>query len=137
MSIHGSVLSLPLRADARGTFHTVSAREEVVRQSVRSILSTRQGERLMLPDYGIPDFAFAVRGVGFAAAVSHFLREQILKYEPLVQTVSVRDGSLAGGERFSPGLAGDEHAAAVEVVVTLRGSNTPLNLVFPLWEYRA
>ncbi|HEY9286241.1 MAG TPA: hypothetical protein VIP46_22510 [Pyrinomonadaceae bacterium] len=45
MSIHGSVLSLPIRADARGTLQTVSAREEVVRQSVRSILATRQGEQ--------------------------------------------------------------------------------------------
>ncbi|HEY9286160.1 MAG TPA: GPW/gp25 family protein [Pyrinomonadaceae bacterium] len=137
MTIHGSILSLPFRSDARGTLTTTSDRAEIVRQSVRSILSTRMGERLMLPDYGIPDFAFAVRGVGFAAAVSHFLRAQILKYEPLVQTVSVRDGSLVAGDSFSPELAGDEHAAAVEVVVTLRGSNTPLNLVFPLWEYRA
>lgn len=133
----GRCLRLPVRSDARGTLAVVASREELVSQSVRSILSTRQGERLMLPDYGIADFAFAVKGVGFAVAVAYFVREQILKYEPLIESAAVRDGTLLPGGGFSPQLAGDEHSAAIEVVVTLRGSNTPLNLVFPLWEYRA
>lgn len=135
VNIHGSVLALPIRPDNRGTLATVSKREEVIRQSVISILSTRQGERLMLYDFGVPDYAFAAAGVGFAAAVAHFLREQILKYERLAERVEVRDGSL-DGESFSPVLGADEHAAAVEVTVTVRGSSTPLNMVFGLWQYR-
>lgn len=134
-TLHGSVLAVPAAPGRRGTLATVSTREGVVRLSVLSILGTRQGERFMLPDYGIPDFAFAVKGAGFAASVGYFLRRQILKYEPLVERADVRDGSVDGAA-FSPHLSADEHAAAVEVTVTVRGSNTPLNMVFGLWDYR-
>ncbi len=60
MNLHGSVLSFPLRADRRGTLTTTNDRQRIVEESILSILETRQGERSMLPDYGIPDFVFSV-----------------------------------------------------------------------------
>lgn len=135
MLISGSCLSHPFRPDVRGTLATIADPAEIVRQSIVSILSTRQGERHMLPDYGIPDFVFATMDAGFAARIKHFLEEQIRRYEPLVETIEARAGRLADG-RFTPGVALDPHAAAVSIVCRVRGNNTPVNLVFPVWEMR-
>ena len=135
-SIHGSCLALPLSADVRGTLATVSSREQIVGQSILSILSTRQGERVMLPDYGIPDYIFSIADAGFIPRVGYFLRQQMLKYEPLVDTVRVTVGSLAGDE-FVPGFNLDAGRAALQVLFTVRGSNVPHNLVFPVWELRS
>lgn len=135
MLVAGSCLSHLFRADARGTLATVSEPGEVVRQSVLSILSTRQGERVMMPDYGIPDFAFEVMDIGFAGRVAFFLEEQIRKYEPLVTEVGALAGSVVGGG-FDARLSADAHAAAVCVQFRMRDTNAPQNLVFPLVEIR-
>ncbi len=135
MNIHGSSLSYPFRADSRGTLAVVSDRRALIAESIKEILETRQGERLMMPDYGIPDYAFGVRGAGFAASVAYFLRQQILRYEPLISEVKIRDGIMIDGA-FIPGITNDDHSAAISLEITERGSNSPFNLVFPLWELR-
>jgi phage baseplate assembly protein W len=106
MSIQGSTLSHPFEADRRGTLRTIATKREIIEQSIRAIMETRQGERVMMPDYGMPDFIFAVIDAGFGARVAWFIEQQIRKYEPLV---------------------------AVEIIYTERGSTTPRNLVFPTW----
>jgi len=136
MNIHGSALSYPVRFDDRGTLATVSDRRRLIAESVKAILETRQGERVMMPDYGIPDYAFAIRGGGFAASIAYFLRQQILKYEPLVSDVQVEDGFIVE-DVFIAGMTTDEHSAAVSLEITERGANSPFNLVFPLWELRS
>jgi phage baseplate assembly protein W len=133
MTRHGSTLLFPVQADSRGAFAATGDRRRIVEQSIFSILSTRQGERVMLPDYGVPDFVFETMGPGLAARVAFHLREQILKYEPLVDDVSVRAGWVKGGG-FQPGLTADEQLAAVEVSYTEGGSRAVNTLVFPLWQ---
>ncbi|HEV2764751.1 MAG TPA: GPW/gp25 family protein [Pyrinomonadaceae bacterium] len=135
MLVVGSCLAHPFRADARGTLATVSEPTALVRQSVLSILSTRAGERVMMPDYGIPDLAFEVMDIGFAGRVAYFLEEQIRKYEPLVTEVRASAGSMAGGG-FDSRLSADAHLAAVRVQFRMRDTNAPHNLVFPLVEIR-
>jgi phage baseplate assembly protein W len=136
MNIHGSSLSIPFAADQRGTLATVSARAELVAQSILSILSTRQGERVMLPDYGIPDYAFATADAGFVPRVAYLLRQQVLKYEPLVDELRVSAGGLDGDE-FVPGLSLDAGRVALRVEFTVRGSKVPHSLVYPTWELRS
>ena len=131
MSIHGSCLSHPFRADVRGTLATIATREAVVAESVLAIIETRQGERVMVPDYGIPDFVFSVVDFGFAARLAYFVERQILAYEPLVAKVKVVAGELTD-EGFVEGLA--QGRVALSIQYWLRGSNTPRNLVFPVWQ---
>lgn len=131
MSIQGSCLSHPFRADVRGTLATIATREEIVAESVRAIVETRQGERVMVPDYGIPDFVFSVVDFGFAARLAYFVERQILAYEPLVAKVKVAAGELTG-EGFVEGLA--QGRVALSLQYWLRGSNTPRSLVFPVWQ---
>ena len=92
MSIQGSTLSHPIRPDSRGTLATVNKKSDIIRESIMAIIETRQGERVMLPDYGIPDFVFDVMDAGFTARLAYFVEQQILKYEPLVASARVMIG---------------------------------------------
>lgn len=114
---------------------TTAKRDEMVEQSIAAILETRQGERVMVPDYGIPDFVFAVMDAGFAARLAYFLDLQIRNYEPMVGTVRATAGALKDGD-FVPGVFEDQQRAAVAIEFTARGSNTPRNLVYPVWRLR-
>jgi phage baseplate assembly protein W len=134
MSIQGSGLSLPISA-ARGTLATISSRVKIVEQSIISIIETRQGERVMLPGYGMPDLVFAVVDAGFASRFAYYVEQQIKNYEPLVLSVKVRAGSIDEGGLFDS--ASNPHKAALQITYTVRGSNVPNNLVYPVWRLRA
>lgn len=122
MNISGSTISFPFRSDVRGSIATTANRSEIVVQAIQDVLETRQGERVMLPDYGIPDFVFSVMDFGFAARVAYFLEEQIIKYVPLVKSVSVKSA------------VDEEGRAVVELQYMEAGEiNAPKNLVFPVW----
>jgi phage baseplate assembly protein W len=114
----------------------VSGERELIEQAIRDVIETRQGERVMLPDYGIPDFVFAVAGVGFVARLAYWLEEQIRRYVPGVAAVKVLAGTL-DGDNFRPGLVMEPHRVAVRV--EWRGGEVitaPQNLVFPVWQLR-
>jgi len=131
MSLQGSCLSHPFRADVRGMLATIATREAIVAESIKSIIETRQGERVMVPDYGIPDFVFSVADFSFAARMGYFVGKQILNYDPLVEEVKITAGELTD-EGFIAGLA--QGRVALHVAVRERGSNVWRNLVFPVWQ---
>lgn len=134
MNFSGSTISHPFRPDQRGTLATINTGAEIISESITAILEIRQGERVMMPDYGIPDYVFEVIDAGFAARLAYSLEEQIKRYEPLVERVKVTVGIFDDG-RFESGVTTDPHRAAVRIVYTERGSNTTRNLIFPTWSY--
>jgi phage baseplate assembly protein W len=136
MSIQGSTLSHPVRPDQRGTLAVVLRRREIIEESIRAIVETRQGERVMLPDYGIPDFVFDVMDAGFTARVAYFVEQQLLRYEPLIESCRTTIGFVAD-ETFVPGFTEQMQVAAFAIEYVERGTNTPRNLVFPTWQLRA
>lgn len=124
MNINGSTLSFPFRFDVRGSLATTATRSEQIAQAIADVLETRQGERVMMPDYGIPDFVFAVQDFSFAARLAYYLEEQIVKYVPLVKNVKTR------------AAIDDEGRAVVDLQYVEVGEiNAPRNLVFPVWQY--
>lgn len=135
MSIQGSTLSFPIRPDRRGTLQTVAAREDIIRQSIAAIVTTRQGERVMLPDFGIPDFVFDVMDAGFTARLGFYVAQQVKRYEPLVDSLKWKVGVLDESS-FAAGFTADQQRAAIEITFTERGLNIPRNLVFPTWRLR-
>jgi len=132
MNYQGSCLSFPIRADRRGALATVADVQQIVEQSIKSIIETRQGERVMLPDYGLPDFVFSVADIGFAGRIAYHLELQVRKYEPLLERVKVVIGSLTQ-EGFEAGIGFDQHSVALRIEYTVRGTNSSWNLVFPVW----
>lgn len=132
--IQGKTLSHPIQPDVRGTLGTISRKGEIVEQSIIAFVETRQGERVMLPDYGIPDFCFEVMDAGFTARIAYFV-ERVRFYEPLIEKIKAFAGFFAD-EQFVPGFTEDQQIAAVAVEYIERGQNTPRNLVFPTWQLR-
>lgn len=124
MNIHGSTIQFPFQANRRGSMATTGVRQEVLSQAIADLIETRQGERVMMPDYGIPDFVFAVQDFSFAPRLAFYIEEQILKYIPLVKSVSVKADT-------------DEEGRAVVNLqyVEVGTINAPRNLVFPVWQY--
>jgi len=135
VSIQGQTLSHPILADRRGTLASISSKTAIIEQSIAAIIETRQGERVMLPDYGIPDFVFDVVDSGFTARMAYFVAQQIEQYEPLVESVTARVGFLVNDD-FVPGFVENQQVAAISVEYKERGANTPRNLVFPTWRLR-
>jgi phage baseplate assembly protein W len=129
----GSALDYPIRADRRGTLATTADIGRIVEQSIIAIIETRQGERVMLPDYGVPDLVFSVMDSGFVARLAYFVERQILRYEPLVATVSVDFGQFEEGS-FSSGAMEEQQKAAIHLLYTISGDSTPRNLVYPVWQ---
>lgn len=124
MNIQGSTIGFPFRADNRGSLATISDKWSIIVEAIADILETRQGERVMLPDYGLPDFVFSVQDFSFAARLAFHLEEQIVKYVPLVQSVQVKSST------------DEEGRAIVELSYAEVGSiSAPRNLVFPIWQY--
>jgi len=126
-------MSYPVRPDERGTLATTDKIDEIVADSIRAIIETRQGERVMLPDYGIPDLVFSVMDAGFVAKLAYFVELQIKNYEPLVDQVNVDFGAQIDGV-FVSGQLEEEQRAAILVTYTISGDSTPRNLVYPTWQ---
>jgi phage baseplate assembly protein W len=124
--IAGSVLSHPFRPDIRGTLTTTQDSVQIVKESIQAILETRQGERVMLPDYGIPDYVFAVMDAGFVPRLAYFVQQQVLNYEPLCESVSVAWNN-------DPTVL-DQQQAEILVTYKVRGANTEHNFVWPVWQ---
>src|SRR4051812_17711631 len=93
MNLSGSSVDFPFRVDARGTIVTTAVRSEVITQAIKDIIETRRGERVMMPDYGIEDFVFAVQNATFAVRLADNLEQQIRRYVPLVKNVKVRSAT--------------------------------------------
>jgi phage baseplate assembly protein W len=136
MSIYGSAIDFPFRVDVRGSFATTGDKSKIIAQSIASILETRQGERVMLPDYGIPDFVFEVVDAGFTARLAYFVEQQLNRYEPLVEEARAVIGVLVDDDGFALGFTEDQQRAAVSIIYRERGQSTPRNLVFPTWQLR-
>ncbi|MGB7923454.1 MAG: GPW/gp25 family protein [Pyrinomonadaceae bacterium] len=118
---NGSVLKSPLQADSRGTFATTADDAEIAAQAILAVCETRQGERVMLPDFGLPDFVFEVMDTGLAHRVAFWIEQQVLKYVPEVSKIKVTCEVM------------DNHQLWVSIKFVVRGQNTPRNLTFPVW----
>lgn len=81
----------PFCPDSTGGFSLVGG-ADVVEQSVRLLLRTAPGERVMRPDYGcrIHDLLFAPNNAATRGRVAHHVREAIERWEPRARDLDVR-----------------------------------------------
>src|SRR5262245_65554996 len=80
----------PIAADAAGDVNLAAA-EEDIRQSVRIILATAQGERVMRPDFGagLQALVFEPISATLVALVKHRVEEALVTWEPRIDTITV------------------------------------------------
>jgi phage baseplate assembly protein W len=86
MSFLGNGLSFPLRTDARGQIALVTGSEDI-EQSIRIILSTRQGERVMRPTFGCRanELLFEPRSAATASMLQDYVGQALRMWEPRIE----------------------------------------------------
>jgi phage baseplate assembly protein W len=87
----GNGLSFPLRVDARGQIALVSGNEDI-EQSIRIILSTRPGERVMRPTFGCraQELLFEPRSAATASLLQEYVYQALRIWEPRIEVRQVR-----------------------------------------------
>jgi uncharacterized protein len=77
----------------------MSEAEENIRQCISVILSTRPGERQMLPQFGcrIHELLFAPNTRATSALVAHHVEEALLNWEPRIEVTRVTAEPAANG----------------------------------------
>jgi len=99
--------------------------EEDIRESIRIILGTAKGERIMRPDFGceLRDFVFGVTDVTTLRLLENKIKDSITVWEPRVDEVKVAvalDDEVPGKLNIS-------------ITYTVRATNNLFNLVYPFY----
>ncbi len=120
----GSGLKFPIRAGVRGGL-AVSRYEEKVRESVRTILATAKGERLMRPEFGcgIHDFTFATLDTTSLTLIRSAVREALTRWEPRIEVLDVDVDTARAREGH----------LLLNVAYKIRMTNAKSNLVYPFY----
>jgi len=86
----GNGLSFPLRADARGQIALVSGNQDI-EQSIRIILSTRPGERVMRPTFGCRahELLFEPRSAATISMLQEYVHQALRIWEPRIEVKRV------------------------------------------------
>jgi Bacteriophage baseplate protein W len=103
----------------------LAAYEESIRQSIRIILSTAKGERVMRPDFGcaIHELVFAPNDAATGSMAEHFVREALLLWEPRIEVLQVQ--AVAFGAQ--------EEELRISVDYRVRTTDNRFNLVYPFY----
>lgn len=120
----GKGLRFPVSINLNGGVSS-SALEENVRQSIFIILGTAPGERVRRPDFGcrVHDLMFAPNNPMTAARAEIYCEEAIYKFEPRIDSVSVR----AMPNPSQPNVLD------LKVEYVISSINVERNLVFPFY----
>jgi uncharacterized protein len=116
--------AFPVAVDDTGRIAMAGA-DELVRQSIRSILSTWPGERVMRPGFGcaLQDLVFAVNDDATADEVAGAVREALAVWEPRIDVLDVYAAA-------DPTTA---EVLLVEINYEVRATNSRFNLVYPFY----
>jgi phage baseplate assembly protein W len=123
-NILGKGWAFPVGPDAGGAV-AMSAYEKSVGESVRLILGTSLGERLMRPDFGcrIHEIVFAPNSRRTISLAEHYVREALVRWEPRVIIQEVRgEADAANPARVN-----------IRIAYEIRSVNTFFNMVYPFY----
>lgn len=121
----GRGLHFPIEPEAATGRLREAEGEEKIAQSVRIILMTRRGERLMRPDFGcdIHQYMFGVMDFTTLSMMEQAVKEALVRWEPRIRDVEVRAGSSKENRT----------QVRISVYYRVRATNNPYNLVFPFY----
>jgi phage baseplate assembly protein W len=120
----GSGWRFPLLPDAAGSLGYVSG-DDNVEQSLRILLLTALGERVMRDDFGTaaPELVFAPGSRQYQGLLENTIRAALAGWEPRIDVLDV----------VVELDAADETRAVVSLSYRVRRSNSRRNLVFPFY----
>ena len=123
-SFLGVGCSFPFQLDERNHDFRLAEYEVSVSQSIRLILSTAKGERVMRPDFGcgIHDLVFAVTNQATCDRAASEIRDALARWEPRIDVETVR------------AWPSEERAILfIHVRYQVRATNNVFNLVYPFY----
>jgi phage baseplate assembly protein W len=120
----GTGWSYPIETDNKGNIKTVSG-EENIEKSVRMILSTAKGERVMRPEFGceIHDQVFSSLSPTTLNRIEESVRTALVRWEPRITVEDVD----ATPEPSEPGKV------LIEIQYWIESSNSRSNMVYPFY----
>jgi uncharacterized protein len=123
-SFLGSGLRFPLGVNAVGGV-AMSEGSDNIEESIRIIIGTAVGERVMRPLFGsrVHDFVFHSNSESTAGLVAFYVRESLIKYEPRITEIRV----------VAKPDAKRDNVMSVTVRYTIRSTNVDHNLVYPFY----
>lgn len=95
----GQGWSFPFGFDSANGQVALSSDEQNIRECISIILSTRPGERQMMPSFGcrIHELLFAPNTAGTATMVAHHVSEALTRWEPRIEVIDVRSFPESNG----------------------------------------
>lgn len=117
--------AMPVELDPRTGLVAIAEYEDDIRQSIRIILETAPGERVMRPNFGcgIHDLVFAAIDSATLQRVRSVVEESLRRYEARVDVLGVTVDEDAT----------EQGVLLVEVEYRVRKTNQIGNLVFPFY----
>ncbi len=86
----GQGLAFPLQIDPRGGIALAKGQSDIV-QSIKIILSTAPGERVMRPEFGcrVHELVFASRNATTEGLLVHYVEQALGRWEPRIDVLEV------------------------------------------------
>lgn len=118
--------AFPPRLDARTAAVELVEDEEDIEQSIRIILGTARGERVMRPDFGcgIHDLVFAAMDTTTVERVRTETSDALRRYEPRIEVLNIAVEATDVGS--------DSHLE-IGIDYRVRATNQAGNLVYPFY----
>jgi len=103
--------------------------EESIQQSIRIILETARGERVMRPDFGcgLHEMIFAVNNASTRGIVASEVREGLLKWEPRIEVLDV-EVQATGSQ---------DEVLLINIEYKVRSTDDRFNMVYPFYLNRS
>lgn len=119
----GQGWNFPIQTAADGEV-AMSRHEEDIRQAIRIILGTNQGERVMRPEFGAGLQAMVFQPVNTTtmSLVRHRVEEALVRWEPRIDNITVKVTAEPEQGRL-----------AIDISYRTRATNTFYNLVYPFY----
>lgn len=114
----------PVGVDEDGSIRTAT-NEETVEESIRTIIGTARGERVMRPDFGcgIHEHVFDTINANTRTMIETSVEDALVEFEPRIAVEDVTTST----EDLSEGVL------QIEVAYRIHESNTRRNLVYPFY----
>lgn len=121
----GTGWAFPVGCDPERGVRLTADGAEAIRQSIRLILGTAPGERVMRPDFGcgIHDVVFDVNDHGTAGRASRSVREALARWEPRIDVLDV----------YAAPDPAERNRLLIEINYRVRSTNSRFNLVYPFY----
>jgi phage baseplate assembly protein W len=120
----GNGLSFPLRTDARGQLALVTGVEDI-EQSIRIILGTRPGERVMRPTFGCRahELLFEPNSAATGSLLQEYVIQALRMWEPRIEVISVNvESDIA-----------NTGALLAEVEYIIKATHDTRSIVYPFY----